>query len=136
MAIIERHHWIVRVTHWVNVLAVLLMAGSGLRIFNAYPAFARRGESFRCYPWEHRRAYEEEMLGVLLADSRPGQRWPAPADAANLAPTAIRTRLGHATRAVVDRSWSEAAATAGLGGFRPRSAAGCLRCSRRLPQCC
>ena len=29
------------------------MAGSGLRIFNAYPAFARRGETFCCYPFEH-----------------------------------------------------------------------------------
>ena len=31
-----RHHWIVRVTHWVNVLALGLMITSGLRIFNAY----------------------------------------------------------------------------------------------------
>ncbi|MDG4784502.1 hypothetical protein O7626_00880 [Micromonospora sp. WMMD1102] len=80
-----------------------------------HPALERRYRRLlACYPWEHRRAYEEEMLGVLLADSRPGQRWPAPADAANLALTAIRTRLGHASRAVVDRSWSGAAATAGL----------------------
>jgi thiosulfate reductase cytochrome b subunit len=27
------------------------MIGSGLRIFNAYPAFARKGESFCCYPF-------------------------------------------------------------------------------------
>jgi Ni/Fe-hydrogenase b-type cytochrome subunit len=47
-----RHHWIVRVTHWVNVIAVTVMIGSGLRIFNAYPAFARRGESWCCWPWE------------------------------------------------------------------------------------
>jgi thiosulfate reductase cytochrome b subunit len=26
--------------------------GSGLRIFNAYPAFARKGETFCCWPWE------------------------------------------------------------------------------------
>ncbi len=49
-----RHHWIVRVTHWVNVVAITIMAGSGLRIFNAYPAFARRGETFCCYPFEHK----------------------------------------------------------------------------------
>ncbi|MFY1689883.1 hypothetical protein [Plantactinospora sp. WMMB782] len=80
-----------------------------------HPALERRYRRLLgCYPWEHRRAYEEEMLGVLLADSRPGQRWPAPADAANLALTAIRTRLGHAGRAAVDRSWSEAAASVGL----------------------
>jgi thiosulfate reductase cytochrome b subunit len=47
-----RHHWIVRTTHWVNALALAIMIGSGLRIFNAYPAFARKGESFCCYPFE------------------------------------------------------------------------------------
>ncbi len=47
-----RHHWIVRATHWVNALALTIMIGSGLRIFNAYPAFARKGESFCCYPFE------------------------------------------------------------------------------------
>ena len=47
-----RHHWIVRATHWVNAVALTLMVGSGLRIFNAYPAFARKGESFCCWPWE------------------------------------------------------------------------------------
>jgi len=46
-----RHHWIVRLTHWVNVVALTIMVGSGLRIFNAYPRFARRGEGFCCYPW-------------------------------------------------------------------------------------
>ena len=50
----KRHHWIVRVTHWVNVVAIVIMAGSGLRIFNAYPAFARKGEIFCCYPFEHK----------------------------------------------------------------------------------
>ncbi len=47
----SRHHWIVRLTHWINVVALTVMVGSGLRIFNAYPAFARRGESFCCYPF-------------------------------------------------------------------------------------
>ena len=47
-----RHHWIVRATHWVNALALAIMIGSGLRIFNASPAFARKGESFCCYPFE------------------------------------------------------------------------------------
>ncbi|HTE47741.1 MAG TPA: cytochrome b/b6 domain-containing protein [Gemmatimonadaceae bacterium] len=47
----KRHHAVVRITHWVNVVAITVMIGSGLRIFNAYPAFARRGESFCCYPF-------------------------------------------------------------------------------------
>ena len=47
-----RHHWIVRVTHWVNAVALTLMVGSGLRIFNGSPAFAPKGETFCCYPFE------------------------------------------------------------------------------------
>jgi thiosulfate reductase cytochrome b subunit len=47
-----RHHWIVRLTHWVNAVAVTLMIGSGLQIFNAHPAFARPGNTFCCYPFE------------------------------------------------------------------------------------
>ncbi len=52
MAEKARHHWIVRLTHWLNAVAFTLMVGSGLRIFNAYPAFARKGEAFCCYPFE------------------------------------------------------------------------------------
>lgn len=48
----KRHHWVVRWTHWVNAVALTLMIGSGLRIFNAYPRFARRGETFCCWPFE------------------------------------------------------------------------------------
>ena len=40
-----RHHWIVRVTHWVNAVALTIMVASGLRIFIAYPKFARKGAS-------------------------------------------------------------------------------------------
>jgi len=36
-----RHHWVVRVTHWVNFVALGLMVTTGLRIFNAFPAFAK-----------------------------------------------------------------------------------------------
>lgn len=65
-----RHHWIVRVTHWVNVLAVCVMAASGLRIFNAYPAFARKGESFCCWPWEGIPAPDWLTFGGWLAGAR------------------------------------------------------------------
>ncbi len=43
-----RHHWVVRLTHWVSAGAIVLMVGSGLRIFNAYPAFHPKGETFCC----------------------------------------------------------------------------------------
>jgi thiosulfate reductase cytochrome b subunit len=65
-----RHHWIVRVTHWVNVLALAIMVGSGLRIFNAYPAFARKGESFCCYPFEGDRIPDWLTFGGWLAGAR------------------------------------------------------------------
>src|SRR5215213_7153902 len=65
-----RHHWIVRVTHWVNVVALTLMITSGLRIFNAYPAFARRGESFCCWPWDRTPIPPWLTFGGWLAGAR------------------------------------------------------------------
>ena len=65
-----RHHWIVRVTHWVNAVALTLMVASGLRIFNAYPAFARKGESFCCYPFAGRPIPAWLTLGGWLAGAR------------------------------------------------------------------
>jgi thiosulfate reductase cytochrome b subunit len=65
-----RHHWLVRATHWVNALALLIMIGSGLRIFNAYPAFARKGESFCCYPFEGAAIPAWLTFGGWLAGAR------------------------------------------------------------------
>src|SRR3954468_4573024 len=66
----KRHHWIVRTTHWVNAIALTLMVGSGLRIFNAYPAFARRGEHFCCWPWEGHAVPRSLTFGGWLAGAR------------------------------------------------------------------
>jgi Ni/Fe-hydrogenase b-type cytochrome subunit len=33
------HPWIVRLTHWVNAVALVAMIGSGLQIFHAFPSF-------------------------------------------------------------------------------------------------
>ena len=66
----KRHHWIVRVTHWVNVVAIVIMVGSGLQIFNAYPAFARKGEVFCCYPWEGQPIPGWLTFGGWLAGAR------------------------------------------------------------------
>ena len=65
-----RHHWVVRLTHWVNVLALGLMITTGLRIFNAYPAFARRGETFCCYPFEGKPVPDWLTFGGWLAGGR------------------------------------------------------------------
>lgn len=65
-----RHHWVVRVTHWINVVALGVMIGSGLRIFNAYPAFARRGDTFCCYPFENHPIPAWLTFGGWLAGAR------------------------------------------------------------------
>lgn len=65
-----RHHWVVRLTHWVNAIALSVMVASGLRIFNAYPAFARRGETFCCYPFEGKPIPAWLTFGGWLAGAR------------------------------------------------------------------
>ena len=65
-----RHHWIVRVTHWVNAIALTLMVGSGLRIFNANPGFAPRGDTFCCYPFEGMAIPSVFTFGGWLAGAR------------------------------------------------------------------
>jgi Ni/Fe-hydrogenase b-type cytochrome subunit len=66
----KRHHAVVRVTHWVNVVAITIMVASGLRIFNAYPAFARRGETFCCYPFAGTPMPHWATFGGWLAGAR------------------------------------------------------------------
>jgi thiosulfate reductase cytochrome b subunit len=70
MATTKRHHLVVRVTHWVNALALAIMVGSGLRIFNSYPAFARKGDSFCCYPFAGKKIPEWLTFGGWLAGAR------------------------------------------------------------------
>ena len=65
-----RHHMIVRLTHWVNAIALTIMIGSGLRIFNAYPAFAPRGDGFCCYPFEGKAIPASLTFGGWLAGAR------------------------------------------------------------------
>ncbi|MDX2194513.1 MAG: cytochrome b/b6 domain-containing protein [Gemmatimonadales bacterium] len=65
-----RHHWVVRVTHWVNALALPVMVGSGLRIFNASPGFARKGETFPLWPWEGTPVPDWLTFGGWLAGAR------------------------------------------------------------------
>lgn len=66
----KRHHWVVRVTHWVNAVALTIMIGSGLRIFNAYPRFAARGSTFCCWPWEGSRIPAWLTFGGWLGGAR------------------------------------------------------------------
>ena len=47
----------------------------------------------RCYPPSHRAFHREEMLGVLLAAARPGQRTPSLRQAVNLAACGLGIRV-------------------------------------------
>ncbi|MFF0232624.1 hypothetical protein ACFYPH_19995 [Micromonospora sp. NPDC005252] len=68
------------------------------------------------YPWEHRRAYEDEMVAVLVAGARPGQRRPAAGDVLNLVGAGLRARLRVGARGFTEPTWTDAAAVTGLLG--------------------
>lgn len=62
------------------------------------------------YPPEHRRVHEDEMIGVLLAGAREGQRWPGLREAADLIRGAIRIRIRAVGRGPGDQRWQDALA--------------------------
>jgi hypothetical protein len=65
----------------------------------------------RCYPPSHRAAHHDEMLGVLLAAARPGQRAPRLTQAVNLVACGLAIR---ARRALVAGPWQDALAVVSL----------------------
>ena len=42
----------IRLAHWLNVLLLVLMAGSGLQILTAYPSLGPQGAQYRWYPFQ------------------------------------------------------------------------------------
>jgi hypothetical protein len=67
----------------------------------------------RCYPAGHRDRHGEEMLGVMLAGARPGQRRPGLAESANLIAAAVRIRL-RGTSPGAASQWRDTLAQASL----------------------
>ncbi len=66
-----RNHPVVRVTHWIAAVAIVVMVGSGLQIFNAYPSFHRKGEPpFPLWPFEGHPAPHWATFGGWLAGGR------------------------------------------------------------------
>ncbi len=64
---IRRHPLAIRITHWVNVLALLVMLMSGLQIFNAHPALDWGNFSTFEHPWlalEARMGKDGNPVGV------------------------------------------------------------------------
>ena len=62
--------WLIRLTHWLNVPLLLLMAGSGLQIFAAYPALGPRGALYGWYPWDGLPPPTWAQFGGWLAGGR------------------------------------------------------------------
>lgn len=88
---VPRHRLIVRVTHWINVLALSLMLLTGLNIFNAHPALYWGLYSTFDHPWLSLTAqntahglqgvtqvgpYRLDTTGVLGASNEMGQLAP------------------------------------------------------------
>ncbi|RYF99038.1 MAG: hypothetical protein EON94_12070 [Caulobacteraceae bacterium] len=61
---VPRHRLVVRVTHWINVVALTLMLMSGLNIFNAHPALYWGKASDFARPW----------LSMTAEQARPHNR--------------------------------------------------------------
>jgi hypothetical protein len=64
----------------------------------------------RWYPADHRRAHEEEMLGVLLADAGPERTRPSVRDALDLVWGGLGIRFRRAPSALARAGWRDAAA--------------------------
>jgi hypothetical protein len=79
------------------------------------------------YPSEHRRAYEEEMVGVLMEGARPDQRRPALGEAVDLLWAGFVTRLGRGAQGLRNAAWRDAAAVAGLLVAAVLTAVACRR---------
>jgi thiosulfate reductase cytochrome b subunit len=62
--LVPRHGPVVRVTHWINVLAVSLLLMSGLQIFNAHPALY----------WGHASTFAEPWLSIRMVETADGAR--------------------------------------------------------------
>lgn len=61
---------IIRLTHWVNVILLVIMAGSGLRILAAFPRLGERGRPCGWYPFQGDAPPEALTLGGWLAGAR------------------------------------------------------------------
>jgi hypothetical protein len=68
----------------------------------------------RVYPAGHRRAYGREMLGVLMEGARPEQRFPSPAEIADLLRAGLAARLRAVPGELRGTGWRDAAAVVGL----------------------
>jgi len=70
---------------------------------------ARYRRLMMAYPLPHRREYEDEMVGVLLAGAEPGQRRPSVRDRADILVNGLAVRLRGWAGDPGDHAWRRAA---------------------------
>src|SRR5512139_3838434 len=80
------------------------------------PLEIRYRRLLRAFPADHRDHHGDEMLGVLMATARPGQRRPALADTADLLRGALLLRLRRSMTHYRRREWTDALALVGMLG--------------------
>jgi thiosulfate reductase cytochrome b subunit len=61
---------IIRLSHWLNVPLLILMAGSGLQIFAAYPSLGPQGKQYPWYPLQGTAPPQWLRIGGWLAGAR------------------------------------------------------------------
>jgi thiosulfate reductase cytochrome b subunit len=62
--------WLIRATHWANLVLFTIMAGSGLRILVAYPSLGPRGGDYGWYPLQGVAPPGALTIGGWLAGAR------------------------------------------------------------------
>lgn len=62
--------WVIRLTHWLNVPFLAIMAGSGLQIWRAYPRSGPVGQPYGWFPFNDWKAPKWATLGKWLAGAR------------------------------------------------------------------
>jgi hypothetical protein len=65
---------------------------------------------FACYPASYRATSEDEMLGVAMAGTKPGQRWPTWGEVRSLILGGARTWLGELLSGIRGPAWGDACA--------------------------
>src|SRR5256885_1978727 len=68
----KRHHWLVRLTHWLTFVLILGMIASGLQIYESYAKFGNRGGPLLPDPFTDTEIPEWSRLGGWLA---AGLQW-------------------------------------------------------------
>src|SRR5256885_16648300 len=64
---VKRHHWIVRLTHWMTFVLLAGMIMSGLQIYSAYARFGERGGPYYVIAFEDHGFPKWSRLGGWLA---------------------------------------------------------------------